>query len=37
MRTSDPDLDQLRELLVGQAVEEAERSQVVDAHQIVAR
>ena len=29
--------DQLRELLVGQAVEEAQRAQVVDAHQIVAR
>ena len=30
-------LDQLGELLVGQAVEEAERAEVVDAHQIVAR
>jgi hypothetical protein len=29
--------DQLRKLLVGQTVEEAERSEVVDVHQVVAR
>ena len=36
-RTSVAGLDQLGELVVGQAVEEAERAEVVDAHQIVAR
>ena len=30
-------LDQLGELVVGEAVEEAERAELVDAHQIVAR
>ena len=30
-------LDQLRELVVRQALEQGERAQVVDSHQIVAR
>jgi hypothetical protein len=30
-------LDQLGELVVAEAVEEAERAELVDAHQIVAR
>jgi hypothetical protein len=30
-------LDQLRELLVGQAVEDGQRAELVDTHQIVAR
>ena len=29
--------DQLRELIVCEAIEEAQRSELVDAHQIVAR
>ena len=30
-------LDQLRELIVGETVEDAERAEIVDPHQIVAR
>ena len=32
-----PALDQLAELVVAEAVKEAERAELVDAHQIVAR
>ena len=35
--TSVAGLDQLGELVVGEAVEEGDRAQVVDVHQIVAR
>ena len=37
MRNLGTAVDQLSELLVGQALEDAQRAEVVDAHQIVAR